>query len=250
MKLAILDADILADPLRADYGGYGRMFQDLLRQTGDAWQMTAYSVISGVYPDSMDDYDAYLVTGSKYDSFSDEPWVVRLRDYARQLYALGKPLIGVCFGHQLLAHALGGRTGRSTAGWGLGVHTYELDHRAPFIDKVGPVRLIASHQDQVQVLPPGARPLLSNDFCPLAGFYIPRRVLTVQGHPEFTTEYANALISYRADRFPADQVAAVIASHATPHDGLRVAHWIERFVGDALANPPATDTPGEPAPGH
>src|SRR5690554_1775053 len=128
MKLAILDADILADPLRAVHDDYGRMFRDLMTQAGGALQTTAYSVINGVYPASFEDYDAFLVTGSKYDSFSDEDWVVRLRDYVRLLYQSRKPLIGICFGHQLLAHALGGRSGRSTTGWGLGVHTYELDH--------------------------------------------------------------------------------------------------------------------------
>lgn len=234
MKLAILDADILAEPLRITYDDYGRMFQELLSQTKGPWQMTPYSVINDIYPASIDDYDAFLITGSKYDSFSDEPWVTRLRNYVRTLYQHGKPLIGICFGHQLLAHALGGRSGRSTVGWGLGVHTYELDHRAPFIDSPAPINLIASHQDQVHVLPPNARPLLRSEFCPLAGFYIPNRVLSIQGHPEFTEAYANALIEHRADRFPPEQVAQVRASHATPHDGVRVAHWIERFVSDAL----------------
>src|SRR5690606_17729643 len=145
--------------------------------------------------------------------------------YAQSLYEHNRPMVGICFGHQLLAHALGGRAGRSEAGWGLGVMEYELRNHPAFIevsvetsvDTPPTVRLIASHQDQVAELPPEAVPLLHSDFCPNAGFYIPGKVLAIQAHPEFSVDYASALLDLRAGQFTPAQTAQVQASFKVPH---------------------------------
>lgn len=229
-RLAILDADILYDPLRVSYGSYGQMFMDLLADWRDEWQMQIFSVINGEYPASMEDFDAVLITGSKFDSFADDDWIVRLRDYVRELFDAKKPMIGICFGHQLLAHALGGRAGRSDKGWGLGVMRYQVVDKAEFMDATDTVDLIVSHQDQVSDLPPGAVRLWGNDFCVNAAFVIPGRVLAIQGHPEFNTNYAKALLSYRIDRLPEDAVAKAEQSLQQTHDGAAVARWMRRFV--------------------
>lgn len=231
MKLAILETDILYDSLRPTYRGYGAMFEALLRTAGSTdWQISIYPVIEGHYPGDIHDYHAYLITGSKYDSFADDAWIVQLRSYVQALFKADKPMVGICFGHQLLAHALGGLAGRSNAGWGLGVMQYQLDHHPEFIDAQDPVHLIVSHQDQVLSLPSGAKRLLSNDFCPNAAFYIPRRVLAIQGHPEFDVEYAKALLNIRAHQFPADFLQCVHQSYQTPHHGARVGAWMRRFL--------------------
>lgn len=238
MKLAILEADILHDSLRETHVGYGRMFQDLLRRTGMDWDLTIYPVISGTYPVSPDHYDAFLITGSKFDSFADDEWIVRLRQYAQALYEHNRPMVGICFGHQLLAHALGGQTARSDAGWGLGVMEYALVNHPSFVELPGEaapssVRLIASHQDQVAELPPQALPLLSSDFCPNAGFYIPGKVLTIQAHPEFNVDYAGSLLELRAGQLTPEHTARVQASFEVPHEGALVGAWIRQFLEQA-----------------
>lgn len=228
MKLAILDADTLYDTLQARYVSYGDMFRHLLMS--DDWEISIYRVIDNQYPENPALYDAFLITGSKYDSFADEPWVVTLRQYVRTLYHGGRILVGVCFGHQLLAHALGGRAGRSDAGWGLGIMRYQLEDHPPFVDERQSVELIASHQDQVLALPDDAQRLLSNDFCPNAGFYIPGKLLAIQAHPEFSVEYALALLDLRADQLPPALVERARASLSASHDGLLVGKWIREFV--------------------
>lgn len=234
-KLAILEADILYDALRPTYDGYGRMVADLLAVAGVDWQLDVFSVIRGEYPADSDAYDAFLITGSKFDSFSDEQWIVRLREFVQSLYALGKPMIGICFGHQLLAHSLGGRAGRTEAGWGLGVMTYQVCEKAAFMDSSDDLSLIISHQDQVLALPDDARILLGNEFCPVAAYYIPNRVLAVQGHPEFTVEYLKDLIACRVDKLPTAVREHALETLAMPNQGARVVKWITRFVESATA---------------
>lgn len=234
MKLAILDADILYDALRPRYASYGAMFETLLDSRDVGWDISTYQVINGQYPNDPAHYDAFLITGSKFDSFGDNDWIVALRNYAQMLYHSGKPVVGVCFGHQLLAHTLGGRAGRSDAGWGLGVMQFHLDQHPPFVDERDTVNLIVSHQDQVLTLPDNAQRLMSNDFCPNAAFYIPGRVLAIQGHPEFSVDYGRDLLALRSDQLAPDVVARVRSSFATPHDGALVGQWIRRFIEQSV----------------
>lgn len=234
IRLAILDCDILYPELQARWHSYGEMLLRLLREAGVDWDMRVYTVINGEYPASPNEADAFLITGSKYDAFAEEDWVRQLREYTRTLYAQGRPLVGICFGHQLLAHALGGEAARSDKGWGLGVMRYKLQERPGFVDGGDQVDLVASHRDQVWCLPPGARLLLSNAFCPLAAFHLPGRLLALQGHPEFTTGYAQDLLDCREDRLPADAVTAARHTLATQEpEGLRVGRWIRRFIEGA-----------------
>ncbi len=235
MRLAILDADILREALQPKYHSYGRMFEALFERQQLDWEVTTFKVIDGHYPPSMDQYDAFLITGSQYDAFSHEPWVRRLREYAQTLFQAGRPMIGICFGHQLLAHALGGEAGRAGGGWGMGVMAYSMLATPPFVDEAAPVSLIVSHRDQVTRLPPEAERLLSNDFCPNAAFYIPGRVLAIQGHPEFSVDYARALFEYRKHELPPKLAAEVRQSFSLAHQGERVGRWMRRFLEQALA---------------
>lgn len=235
LKLAILETDVLRPTLKPRYHSYGRMFIELLNRVDFNGEITVFPVIDGQYPDDLHDFDAYLITGSQHDAFADTDWIVRLRAFCKTLYDAHKPMVGICFGHQLLAQALGGRAGRADRGWGLGVMTYEFDNTVrealpDFVDQPQPVSLLISHRDQVLSLPPGADNLLGNDFCPYAAYYIPGRVLCFQGHPEFTRDYQRALLTYREGDISPEQMQTVVASLSTEHQGERIAHWMCDFL--------------------
>ncbi|MEX2320951.1 MAG: GMP synthase, partial [Saccharospirillum sp.] len=155
--------------------------------------------------------------------------------FCKDIYQAGKPLIGICFGHQLLAHALGGKAGRAERGWGLGVMTYDFHDDAQaslpgFVDQPEPVSLLISHRDQVLTLPPGAETLLTNEFCRYAAYHIPGRVLCFQGHPEFTRDYQLALLKYRENDISDEHMQAVEASLAGEHQGERIGRWMRDFL--------------------
>ena len=143
-------------------------------------------------------FDAYLVTGSKADSFANDPWIVTLREYLAERYQSGDVLLGVCFGHQILALVLGGTTQRSDKGWGIGMHRYRLKHKPAWLtDAEDEFQLLISHRDQVTDLPEQATLLASSEFCENAGLWWGSKSFCFQGHPEFTHEFSRGLLKLR-----------------------------------------------------
>lgn len=231
MKLCILDNDFLDPALAPTYVGYGAMFERLLRQAGAEGTFDIFNTVKGEYPASFEPYDAVLLTGSKADSFSQEPWVLALKDKVQALLLAKKKLIGVCFGHQLIALCLGAKVGRAPQGWGAGRMTYEwlapeLAHAQGRED----VALLASHQDQVFELPGGTRLLATSAFCPVAAFGIDGQLFCVQAHPEFVEDYSAFLLNKRRSMFGEERYQAFIQSLAKGHDGLAVARMMVAFI--------------------
>jgi GMP synthase-like glutamine amidotransferase len=237
MKLCILDNDILDGPLTAKYTSFTAMFERLFRDAGANWTITAFNTMRGEFPDSFDEFDAVLLTGSHADSFSQEPWVVALRERVQHLLETKKKLLGVCFGHQLIGLCLGAKVGRAPQGWGAGRMTYEwhaphIPH-APLADAPGAraeISLLASHQDQVFELPPGATLLASSVFCPVAAFAVNDEVFCIQPHPEFVEDFSSYLLDKRRPMLGEEKHAASIQSLAKGHDGLDVARMMVAFV--------------------
>ena len=231
MKLCILENDYLDPAVEPTYQGYGAMFQRLLQQAGAQGQMDVFNTVKGEYPASFDDYDAVLLTGSRADAFSQEPWVLSLRQQVEALLLAKKKLIGVCFGHQLIALCLGAKMGRAPQGWGAGRMVYQwLD--ADFPQAVGrsDIALLASHQDQVFELPSGATLLATSAFCPVAAFAVPNQVFCVQPHPEFVEDYSAFLLDKRRALLGEEKYKASTASLAQGHDGLDVARMMVAFI--------------------
>ncbi|WP_166359165.1 amidotransferase [Pseudomonas akapageensis] len=231
LRICILETDVLRPELVGQYQGYGKMFEQLFARQPIAAEFSVYNVMNGDYPADDMQFDAYLVTGSKADSFGTDPWIETLKTYLLQRYERGDKLLGVCFGHQLLALLLGGKSERSTQGWGVGAHRYTLEHQAPWMcPAVEELTLLISHQDQVTRLPENATVVASSEFCPIAAFHINDQVLCFQGHPEFVHDYSRALLDARQDRLGEQVYQSGIASLAEEHHGATVAEWMMRFV--------------------
>ena len=231
VKVCILDNDNL-DPAIADtYVSYGAMTEKMFAAAGTRWQFDRFNTTRLEYPASFDDYDAVLLTGSRADSFSDAPWVQALRERVSELLRQRKPLLGICFGHQLVALCMGAEVGRAPQGWGMGRMTYEWCGPTPLNDgSPSTLSLLASHQDQVLTLPTGATLLARSDFCPVAAFQVDDHVLCVQPHPEFVSAYTAYLLETRRALVGERVHATGTASLAQGHDGLDVARFMQAFV--------------------
>ena len=225
MSVGILVAGRPPSALAGRFGGYDDMFRTML---GDGFAATAYDVAAGDYPATVADHDAYLITGARAGVYDDLPWIAPLKAFLGAAKGKAK-LVGICFGHQIMAEAFGGRVEKSERGWGVGLHRYEILERAPWMDEAASVSLPVSHQDQVVEPPPGARILAGNAFSPhgiLA--YTDQPAISLQPHPEFEPEFARALIEGRREIVPDADTA--IASLDRPNDRARVAGWIRRFL--------------------
>ena len=235
LHVGILQCDSVRDEFRPRFGDYPGMFTALLDDVDASLRYTVYDVRDGDYPPTTDTCDAYLVTGSRFGVYDAQPWIAPLADYVRKLHRERRRLIGICFGHQLIALALGGHAEKSPKGWGVGVTTVRV-HAQP--GWMLPLReefsLIVSHQDQVTALPPGAQCIASSKFCEYAALTVYDNVLTFQGHPEFGHELSRALIEWRRDELGAERAAAGMASLETPVHGPEVARWMVTFMRGEL----------------
>jgi GMP synthase-like glutamine amidotransferase len=227
MKIAVLETGVPPDPLADEYGSYSDMFGALL---GPGYELETFDVQRGEFPDA-GAHGAYLITGSPAGVYDPLPWIAPLQQFIRS--AADARMLGVCFGHQVMAQALGGEVIKSPKGWGAGLHSYQVVHPQAWTNGEQRIAIPASHQDQVVAQPPGTQIVAASDFTPYAALaWTDRQAISFQFHPEFSRGYAKALIEQRYDRV--NNPDAALASLDAPNDNDLVGAWIRNFLnGDS-----------------
>lgn len=209
MKIGILLTGHAPDETKRVLGDYATMFARLLNGHGHDFEFETYKVVDNEFPASVVDCDGWLITGSKHGAYEDHAWIPPLEDFIRGVRDAKLPMIGVCFGHQIIAQALGGTVVRSDQGWIAGPQSYDFDGSE--------VVLNAWHQDQIITLPEGATVIASAENCPYAALLYDDQILTVQAHPEFPAEMVDGLLKFRAPGvLPESLITEVAKTLATP----------------------------------
>ena len=201
MLLGVLVTGHVRDDLDERHGTYGEMFARLFRTVDPTLEMRDYLVIDGVFPDNPTACDGWIVTGSKFGVYDPEPWIPPLKQFLRDVRAARVPLAGICFGHQIMAEAFGGRAEKSGKGWGAGAHDYQVSDTPGWLAGVnGGFTMHALHQDQVTEIPVDATCHASSDFCPYAvlSYGSPEApdAISIQPHPEFEQEFMRDLVTH------------------------------------------------------
>lgn len=231
--MGLLVVDEIDEPHRSIAGDYPQLYASLFAAAGATIEV--FDGRTGPLPDP-GSLDGWVIGGSRRSVYDDVPWIRTLQTWVAAAARDRIALVGLCFGHQLIASALGGQVEPWPGGWNIGAVEYRLvdpprwligdDHDDEEHGDGQTVRLLASHQDQVTALPPGARQILTAPRCPIAGFTIDRHVVCLQPHPEFTPDMAASIYTARVDRQGRAVTEAALASLDTPLDAERVARWL------------------------
>ena len=234
MRIGILETGRTPPDLIGAYGSYADMIRGLLTSADPGLEFVVYPVLEDQFPDSPDACDGWVITGSRHGVYENLPWMLRLQDLLRTLVAARRPVVGICFGHQILAQALGGRVEKSAKGWGVGIHEYPLTMVPPLLDGAPPaLKLSAMHQDQVVELPPSATVVASSEFCPNAVLVYGDTALSFQGHPEFGIPFEADLVALRRGLIPeplADAALADLKQESAKTDAAVAAEWMLRVL--------------------
>ncbi len=221
MKIGILLTGHPPEEMYDQFGEYDGMFRALL--DGNGFEFQTYSVVDNEFPDGTHAADGWIITGSRHGAYEDHPWIQPLEQLIRDIREVGHPLIGVCFGHQIIAQALGGKVEKFKGGWAVGRTDYTFEDQT--------VTLNAWHQDQVTQIPEGAEVIGTNAFCQNAMIAYGETIWTVQAHPEYGNDFIQGLMETRGKGVVPDALMQAATNRSdAPDDNRKIARYMADFL--------------------
>ncbi|KGT95120.1 glutamine amidotransferase [Erwinia typographi] len=231
MKIGLLQCDDVAEALQPRHGNYPHLFQQAFSQVGSEVEWQVFRCHDGEIPQQINELDGWVISGSRHGVYDNLPWIDELGAFIRQCWQQRRPVVGICFGHQLLAQALGGTVKPHPQGWGIGVSFNQIvESRAWMQPSQDGLEILVSHQDQVVNLPSMGQVLAASQFCRNYMVEYDGVMLGIQGHPEFTRDYARDLMQYRQSVLPPNRVREALHSLSAPLDDRLVLAWIVNFL--------------------
>lgn len=236
MKIGILKTGDIPDDIDTEFPTYSHMIADMLENAGLDAQYEFFDILAGNFPDSVTSCDGWLVTGSKFGVYEDHVWIAPLKRFIQSAFAQSVPMVGICFGHQIIAAALGGTVAKTDIGFLCGNNAYELTDHLSFMNQSDKDFTIqAMHQDQVITLGEAARVLAKSAHCANAALTYGDTVLSFQGHPEFSARYSRDLIETRTPQFiPPERGKQALENVDDNNQSGLVARWIADFYRGAV----------------
>ncbi|CAM1502346.1 Fc.00g043300.m01.CDS01 [Cosmosporella sp. VM-42] len=243
-RLAVLECDTPFPAVKKIHGSYAEIFRKLLTKglqglgTDVQLDLTLWDVVEAQEYPSVDDVDGFLLTGSKHSAFEDDPWIVKLVDFVKEVHTkTSKPVVGICFGHQIVGRALGANVGVNPGGWEISVVEVPFNEEGQKVFGVSSLELHQMHRDAVLEVPEGVVNLGSSPACKVQGLYEPGRILTLQSHPEFDPSIMIEILEsrHKAKMFDDEMFNDGMKRAQRPHGGTLVSTKIWKFLLDSKA---------------
>jgi GMP synthase-like glutamine amidotransferase len=230
VKIGLLQCDHVMPDNRAEFGDYSDFFRSIFHRYAPEIVLDLFDIQQNEYPEEPDRYAGYIGTGSSCSVWEDISWINRFKRFVRDLYHNGNKFIGICFGHQMIAEALGGRCEKFDRGWGIGIKEVTIYRKKDWMNpEQKSYRLIVSHQDQISKLPENSEVLGGNEHCPFSMITVDSHFLGIQAHPEFTPAYSRRLMQSRIDRIGMKAVQMAEKTLEDKTDEAAVTQWMANF---------------------